>query len=145
MSVIPDARLFHLSGEFLQNHWPRAPCLLPAGPMGDASTGLNFQVVHETLNRMAPQDIIYRDASGGTAARMHALPHPDWHAMPLEARLTGETTSLMLTDVHLRDKRYTELLAIMLDGLAKSLNIRASSLKRPSVSLFLSSPHAISS
>ena len=56
MSVIPDARLFHLSGEFLQNHWPRAPCLLPAGPMGDASTGLNFQVVHETLNHMAPQD-----------------------------------------------------------------------------------------
>ena len=51
----------------------------------------------------------------------------------------------MLTDVHLRDERYAELLAIMLDGLAKVLSICASSLKRPSASLFLSSPHAISS
>ena len=145
MSAMPTTRPFQLSAEFVQNRWLRAPCLLPTGPVGDVATALNFEVVQETLEGMAPKDIIYRDASGGTAARMHALAHPAWSAVPLEARLTSETTSLMLTDVHLRDERYAELLAITLHELAKALSIRPSSLKRPSASLFLSSPHAISS
>lgn len=58
MSVRPAARPLHLSAEFAQNHWLRAPCLRPAGRIGEATTGLNFAVVQETLERMAPKDII---------------------------------------------------------------------------------------
>lgn len=133
------------ASDFAAPAWTRKPAVFVPHPAPLAVAGCGFERVEQLLQAMPPEDIIYRDAAGGTAAGMRRLGLPDWSTTPLRRRLETETNSLMLQNVQRYDRDFAVAVAQLFDWLAAELGVTASSFRNPTASIFLSSPHAISS
>lgn len=134
-----------LPASFSSECWARRPHFFVQHPAPLAAQACSFEHVDAMMYSMPAQDIIYRGASGGVAASMPRLSLPDWRSLPLEQRLAGETTSLMLQNVQLYDSGFRSAVAQLIDWLARELDVRASDFRYATTSIFLSSPRAISS
>ncbi len=133
------------AADFASVSWTHEPYLFDRHLAPLAVDACSFERVERMLQSMPSQDIIYRAAAGGTAAPMRRLALPDWSTTPLHQRLATETTSLMLQNVQRYDAAIADAVTQLLDWLAAELGVATTSFRCCTASIFLSSPHAISS
>ena len=133
------------AADFASANWTYKPCLFDRHPAPLALDACSFERVERMMQSMPSQDIIYRHAADGIAAPMRRLALPEWSTTPLHQRLATETTSLMLQNVQRYDSALGDAVTQLIDWLAAELEVERRSFRQCTASIFLSSPHAISS
>jgi ribosomal protein L16 Arg81 hydroxylase len=131
--------------EFRERHWRRSPLHFVDRFIDAERDGLGVEWVQKLVAEMPDADLIYRTASGGAAARMNRVPIDAGIRTSPFATLAENTHSLMLQKVDNYDPGVARIVEEYLDRVANGLCAERSSLKLGSASVFLSSPHAISS
>ena len=130
--------------KFRESCWLTQPFQFTALPIEVNSDIARLDYIQSVAEKMAPEALIFRAADSEPNVAMARLENPSFAESSLEDVLLADTRSFMLTDVNQVDSGYADVLQRFVVWMAETLGIRPGQIMHPSVSIFLSSPLAIS-